>query len=97
MYNRNVDVNRVSGSDVVDLWYAEEKLYKYDGTFSKQTGHFTQLVWKASQQIGVAIVGNSARGSYVVVEYYPRGNVLGSFDQNVAQKQRVDVKCSTKN
>lgn len=96
MYKKGVDVSRIGGRDAVELWYGEEKLYKYDGQFSKSAGHFTQIVWKKTQQIGVAIVGNSARGSYVVVDYYPRGNVIGSFFQNVPKISKDSVKCRAK-
>jgi hypothetical protein len=44
-------------------------------------GHFTQLVWRTSTQLGIG-VGCSAKGAiYVVVNYFPGGNYRG---QNLA-------------
>ena len=67
----------------VDLWYNEIELYNYDNPgFSMETGHFTQLIWKHTTQIG----GGISRGNnriYVVVQYDPPGNVGGLYARNV--------------
>jgi hypothetical protein len=48
------------------------------------TGHFTQVVWKGSQKLGVgfAITGDG-KTLYVVAQYSPPGNYQGQFGQNV--------------
>ncbi|CAF3889267.1 unnamed protein product, partial [Didymodactylos carnosus] len=54
--------------------------------FSMSTGHFTQVVWRASNRLGVgaAIANNGAwKKLYVVANYAPPGNYLGQFQQNV--------------
>ena len=33
----------MTGSEVTDFWYNEEKSYNYSGKFSPSTGHFTQV------------------------------------------------------
>lgn len=47
-------------------------------------GHFTQVVWKASTEVGVgiAMVGNAV---FVVGQYSPAGNISneGYFEKNV--------------
>ncbi|EPT04257.1 hypothetical protein FOMPIDRAFT_1021941 [Fomitopsis schrenkii] len=55
-----------------------------------QPSHFTQVVWKATTQLGCAVqncngIFPSEYGvaHYYVCEYYPQGNVLGEFPQNV--------------
>lgn len=66
--------------------------------FSEETGHFTQLVWKGTREVGCAAVDcgltdpdgekgedgdvgwKRAQGWYVVCEYGPAGNVVGSDD-----------------
>ncbi|PWN27972.1 PR-1-like protein, partial [Jaminaea rosea] len=46
-----------SSADLFQLWYDEGKGYDYSTTtFNSATGHFTQLVWKNSKQLGCAIV-----------------------------------------
>ncbi len=52
-------------------------------------GHFTQLVWRSSRELGVGrAVGADAKGTgdqrvVVVCAYYPPGNVLNRFPDNV--------------
>lgn len=62
--------------------------------FSEETGHFTQLVWKGTREVGCAAVDcgltdpdgdgekkwSRAQGWYVVCEYMPGGNVVGAKD-----------------
>lgn len=77
----------------VDLWYNEGSQYNYSNPgFSPATGHFTQVVWVGSKQLGCA-VGNCPNGVNVsgqnwqypmyFCEYNPPGNVIGYFAQNV--------------
>lgn len=73
--------NLASGySDVgtVDAWYDEIKQYNYNAPgFNEATGHFSQVIWKGSQQLGCAYKDcNNAWGKYVVCEYYPMGNIV---------------------
>ena len=49
----------------------------------QKIGHFTQLVWKATKEIGVGIYYKPGSGTYVVTRYYPPGNMLGTFAPNV--------------
>lgn len=69
--------------EATNLWYNEVKLYNYRrATFSSSTGHFTQVVWKNSNNLGIG-VARSSKGVYVCGSYDPRGNVVGQFGQNV--------------
>ena len=70
----------LSGTGAVDLWYAEVKSYKFqDPVWSKAVGHFTQLVWKGSKQIGCG-VASCANENYWVCRYSPSGNFNVSTD-----------------
>jgi uncharacterized protein YkwD len=64
----------------VDLWYNEKPLY--NGRFSMAAGHYSQLVWKATQKIGCGTSRCNGR-VYLVCNYFPAGNVEGQFAQNV--------------
>lgn len=79
----------------VDAWGDERALYDFSSTdptgFSEATGHFTQLVWDATQATGCGWTDcngkNGLDGIYLVCEYWPAGNVVGEnnlfFEQNV--------------
>ncbi|PZO36090.1 MAG: hypothetical protein DCF19_22505 [Pseudanabaena frigida] len=73
-------------------WYEKEvSQYKYDSPgFSQSTGHFTQVVWKSTIQLGCGTAkGTKTLGDqtynafYVVCNYAPAGNVLSQFLTNV--------------
>jgi uncharacterized protein YkwD len=72
-------------------WYNEVSAYNYANPgYSSQTGHFTQVVWKSSTQLGCGaaqgtktINGNNYNAFYVVCHYAPAGNVQGQFADNV--------------
>lgn len=50
------------------------------------TGHFTQVVWKSSQRLGVGIgFANNGNTAVVVANYGPPGNYLNQFAQNVVR------------
>ncbi|XP_073825789.1 uncharacterized protein [Musca autumnalis] len=72
-----------SVEDAVQAWYDEMENYDYKNpTISGNTGHFTQVVWKESSQLGVGMVQKNDR-TWVVCNYDPPGNVLGKFEDNV--------------
>lgn len=48
-----------------------------------KTGHFTQVVWRDSSELGVGMARNRNGEVYVVCNYNPAGNFLGSFVDNV--------------
>ncbi|MFW9262674.1 CAP family protein [Nostoc sp. CALU 546] len=79
------------GNTAVKEWYDEIKDYNYANPgFSSETGHFTQVVWKGSTQLGcgaaqgtATIEGTNYNAFYVVCQYAPAGNVPGQFPENV--------------
>lgn len=46
------------------------------------TGHFTQVVWRDTEEMGVAFAKHGNK-LYVVANYYPPGNYQGRFNENV--------------
>ena len=76
----------LDGKSVTEMWYDEIKQYSFkSGGFSMQTGHFTQVVWKETTQLGCAMT--TCRGMDIwVCEYDPPGNVQGMYRQNVQPK-----------
>ena len=77
----------MSGQRAVDMWYEEIKDYSFKNPgFSSGTGHFTQVIWIDSVEMGVAKATNAKGTQFVVARYNPPGNVLGSFPENVKPK-----------
>ena len=74
----------VTGKKASEMWYDEVKDYDFDNPrYIKGTGHFTQLVWKGSKQIGCGAACNSHNNCYLTCNYYPPGNYLSDFANNV--------------
>lgn len=77
--------------EAVKSWYNEVSSYNYANPgFSGTTGHFTQVVWKSSTQLGcgaaqgtATVNGTKFNAFYVVCHYAPAGNVIGQFPANV--------------
>lgn len=69
----------------VDAWYNEISEYNWsDPGYSSSTGHFTQVVWKSTTELGCGIKAcGGAWGSYVICSYNPAGNYIGEFAENV--------------
>lgn len=75
---------KVNGWEPVENWYSEG----VNHVFGKEpatlkTGHFTQIVWRDSREFGVGIAKNRSGQIFVVANYDPPGNFIGSFTENV--------------
>ena len=73
--------------------YSERKYYNYENPIygsSGVIGHFTQLVWKSSQKVGVGIASKITGGNtktVIVARYSPPGNIhtTEEYKANVMQ------------
>ncbi|MEE6504712.1 hypothetical protein FKM82_005308 [Ascaphus truei] len=82
----NPSAKELAGNLAVDAWYNEIKDYNFSKPgFSGTTGHFTQVVWKDSTQLGVGLATDGKGVFYVVGQYNPHGNITnaGYFEKNV--------------
>jgi uncharacterized protein YkwD len=63
-------------------WYSEKKIYKY-GKFGTGNwhaiGHYTQMVWKNTKEVGVGVAVCKDGELMVVANYFPAGNYVGQF------------------
>ncbi|KAJ7382803.1 Golgi-associated plant pathoproteinsis- protein 1 [Desmophyllum pertusum] len=77
----------LTGAGATKMWYDEIKDYKFKnpGNFAG-TGHFTQVVWAGSLEMGVGKAGEGTGAQYVVARYSPAGNVMGQYQENVHPK-----------
>ena len=64
-------------------WYNEKNNYdKQLNQYQKKTCHFTQMIWKETKEIGFGMYKKNGV-YYAVVFYYPPGNTLGEYQENV--------------
>ena len=86
-YGENIAIGCSDASGCVEAWGDERSGYDYNNPgFSETTGHFTQLVWKNTTTVGCGrrLCGNSSW--FLVCEYWPRGNVIGEFGDEVGRQ-----------
>lgn len=51
-------------------------------------GHFTQVVWEGSTELGVGLATDGYI-TFVVGQYLPAGNMQGQFEQNVHKEGNI--------
>jgi pathogenesis-related protein 1 len=72
-----------SPRSAVAAWYEEIDEHNFSAPeLGDQTGHFTQVIWRSTKQLGCGMA--TCRGSHFwVCRYSPPGNVGGQFARNV--------------
>jgi uncharacterized protein YkwD len=66
-----------------EIWYDENENYDFaHGGFSMQAGHFTQVVWKGSKNLGCGTTTCGDKQLWVC-QYDPPGNMQNEFPANV--------------
>ena len=70
--------------DMFNKWAKEAdcfdfSLYKYQ----KDSGHFTQMIWKETKEVGFGFEFAEEKRFCGVALYFPAGNVLGEFENNI--------------
>ena len=75
--------------DVFKRILKEKKNYENDefdkNKYNNLTGHFTQAIWKSTTELGCGFWADkrNKKNYYIVLLYYPAGNILGKFSENV--------------
>lgn len=92
-FNQSPDNCYKIGQAASQDWYDEIKNYDFNKPeFGMNTGHFTQLVWKSSINVGFGIgFTDDGKSYYVVANYSPPGNVIGDFPNNVFPPRYSDI------
>ncbi len=70
----------ISSSKPVKDWYDEIKFYDYNKNTCKRgemCGHYTQVVWKKTKEVGCAAYSCDDKSQVWVCKYYPAGNYVG--------------------
>ncbi|XP_022240342.1 uncharacterized protein LOC111085548 [Limulus polyphemus] len=74
------------GDQVARYWYQEIKFYDFyqkPSLLHVKAGHFTQMIWRNTQEFGIGKARTRSGKIVVVANYRPAGNVIGHFHQNV--------------
>ena len=75
---------KITGKNMTESWYSEIKDYNFRNPDEYgDTGHFTQVVWKESKELGIGYAKSRSGNYYGVANYYPAGNFIGNYKENV--------------
>lgn len=70
---------------MINDWYSEISAYDFASGTGSGTGHFTQVIWKSTKQVGCGMA-MCTDGALLVCNYSPAGNVEGQYVENVPPK-----------
>ena len=76
------DYTYYSAIDASKSWYEEKMDYLYSPigeSGQDKVGHYTQMVWKDTREVGVGIGYCKDGGIMIVANYYPAGNFVGEY------------------
>jgi len=72
--------SKFSALNASEAWYSEIKDYQYrpisTQNYSK-TGHYTQMIWKNSREVGIGVAICKDGAIIIVANYFPPGNYIG--------------------
>ena len=70
--------------EMCDKWYKEANSFDFSSfKYQKDSGHFTQMIWKETKQVGFGFEYEGDGNFCGVALYYPAGNIFGKFEKNV--------------
>nr|XP_002733044.1 PREDICTED: LIM and cysteine-rich domains protein 1-like isoform X1 [Saccoglossus kowalevskii] len=74
----------LSVEQATENWYSEIRDYDFSKPgFKSGIGHFTQVVWKATKEMGIGKAKSKKGRIYIVANYKPAGNMMRDFAVNV--------------
>lgn len=72
-----INGSRALAAEVVAIWAGEASNYSYgSNTCRGMCGHYTQLVWSSTHEVGCAVAHDAGREVWVC-NYNPPGNWVG--------------------
>lgn len=84
LYYLESDDGKYTARHIVEYWLRRSN-FDHE-TKPRTTNHFTQIVWKASEKLGVGVARAANGAVYVAAFYFPRGNVVNYLDENVLMR-----------
>ena len=85
-YGENIMISDSKDPKIIfKKWSKESENYDFNKNhFERNALHFTQIIWKETNEIGIGIANDVENKKYCVVTlYYIPGNTLGEFQKNV--------------
>ena len=76
---------------IVSFWAELSDTFNYEIADFQNAGTFTQMIWKGSREIGVSLLETDGDNTLVVVLYYPAGNIISNFTENVAPPLEMSI------
>ena len=73
--------NNLKIKDICEKWIKEGNK-KQIKNFSK-IKHFTQIIWKNTEEIGIGYSELNNKEKILVILYYPAGNIFEEFNENI--------------
>lgn len=74
----------MNGEAATKQWYNEIKDFDFENkVFHHKTGHFTQVIWKGSMEIGAGTSSTEKGWNFCVARYAPAGNMKGKYEDNI--------------
>ena len=92
MIGHNIAVikNNNNVLEICQKWYNEKYNYNFDSNkYIDKTGHFTQMIWKSTTDIGIGYKESQDGIKYFIVYYYPAGNIFNKFKENVNKEKQL--------
>ena len=81
----------LNGNEMTEEWYNEIEDYdfnKHEKSENINCGHFTQVIWNGSKEVGFGGAMSKKGVWYGVANYYPAGNILGDFEKNILKEKQ---------
>ena len=77
-----ISAQEITAENVVESWASEKQWYDYETNAchapeGESCGHYTQIVWAQTTQVGCGMTLCDSKGQVWVCDYYPAGNILG--------------------
>ena len=81
-----LSTNELNIEEICTKWYNEKKEYDFNSNkYQNNTGHFTQMIWKDSKEVGFGFKKVNEGKCYFIAIYYPAGNIFNKFKDNVRE------------
>ena len=89
----NLFITKEKDVDIIEkacqTWYNEKNNYNFNlNKYQNGTGHFTQMIWKKTKEIGSGYLEAKNGNIYFLVLYSPIGNELFKFIENIEEEKK---------